>query len=113
MRALGAAALVVLAALAAWLAIANRETVMFSVDALRPGVGGVALRVPLFAVLLFGVFLGLVVGAAYMAVPQVRLRREIREERARADRLQRLLAAETLANHESEGVRPPLSRISG
>lgn len=113
MRALGAVALIVLAALAAWLAIANRDTVMFSLDALRPGAGAIALRVPLFAVLLMGVLLGLVVGAAYMAVPQIRLRREIREERARADRLQQLLAAETLANHESGAVRPPLSRTSG
>jgi uncharacterized integral membrane protein len=113
MRALGAVALAVLAALAAWLAVANRDAVMFSVDALRPGADGAAIRVPLFAVMLLGVLLGLIVGAAYMAVPQVRLRRQLREERARADRLQRLLADETLAKHDTAPVRPLLSRISG
>jgi uncharacterized integral membrane protein len=112
MRVLGATALVALAALAAWLAIANRDTVMFSVDALRPG-AGVAIRVPLFAVMLFGVLLGLIVGAAYMAAPQLRLRRQLKEERDRADRLQRLLADETLAKHHPARVKVPLSRISG
>lgn len=111
MRALDALTLIVLAALAAWLAVANRDAVMFSIDAVRSD--GAAIRVPLFAVMLFGVLLGLIVGAAYMAVPQVRLRRQLREERARADRLQRLLAAETLAKHESTPVRFPPSRISG
>jgi uncharacterized integral membrane protein len=110
MRVLGAIALIVLAALAAWLAVANRDAVIFSFDAVRPGAAGFAIRVPLFAVLLSGVFLGLIVGAAYMTAPQVRLRREIRQERARADRLQRLLADETLAKHPPEAIRIPLSR---
>lgn len=112
MRPLGAVAFVVLAGLAAWLAVANREAVIFSFDALRPGAAGAAIRVPLFAVMLFGGLLGLIVGAVYMAVPAARLKRQLKAERLRADRLQRLLADETLAKHETGPVSPLPSRIS-
>ncbi len=110
MRPLGAAAFVIVAALAVWLAVANRDSVIFSFDALHAGSPGAAIRVPVFGVLLLGGLAGLVVGALYMAVPIARLKRALRAEQERADRLQRLLADETLA-HQS-GPKPRLSRIS-
>ncbi len=96
MRPLGLIAFVLLAALAAWFAVANRNAVLFSLDATRPGGAGSSVEVPLFVVLLLGVLAGLVVGALYMAAGQLRLRRDLKAERARAERLQRLLSEETL-----------------
>lgn len=96
MRPLGLIAFGVLAALAAWFAVANRNAVLFSLDATRPGAPGSSFEVPLFAVLLLGVFAGLVVGALYMSLRQLRLRRALKAEQARAERLQRLLSEETL-----------------
>ena len=111
MRPLGAIAFTILAALAAWLAVANRDSVIFSFDALHAGDARAAIRIPVFGVLLLGTLIGLVVGALYMASPLARLRRDLRLERGRADRLQRLLADETLAKHRPE-ANPRLSRIS-
>lgn len=96
MRPLGLIAFALLAALAAWFAVANRNAVLFSLDATRPGGEGSSIEVPLFAVLLLGVLIGLIVGALYVMVGQFRLRRELRAERARSERLQRLLSEETL-----------------
>lgn len=96
MRPLGLIAFGLLAALAAWFAVANRNAVVFSLDATRPGGAGSSFEVPLFAVLLLGVLAGLVVGALYMAMGQMKLRRALKAEQARAERLQRLLSDETL-----------------
>ncbi len=96
MRPLGLIAFLGLTALAAWFAVANRNAVLFSLDATRPGAPGASIEVPLFAVLLLGALIGLIVGALYMWVGQLALRRDLRAERARADRLQRLLSEETL-----------------
>lgn len=96
MRPLGLIAFGLLAAVAAWFAVANRNAVVFSLDATRPGAPGSSAEVPLFAVLLVGVLAGLIVGALYMLAGQGRLRRRLREEEARNARLQRLLSEETL-----------------
>lgn len=96
MRPLGLIAFALLTALAAWFAVANRNAVLFSFDATRPGAPGSSVEVPLFAVLLLGALIGLIVGALYMAAGQFRLRRALRAEQARAERLQRLLSEETL-----------------
>jgi len=96
MRPLGLIAFALLTALAAWFAVANRNAVLFSFDATRPGAPGSSVEVPLFAVLLLGALIGLIVGALYMAAGQFRLRRALRAEQARAGRLQRLLSEETL-----------------
>lgn len=96
MRPLGLIAFALLAAIAAWFAVANRNAVVFSLDATRPGAPGSSLDVPLFAVLLVGVLAGLIVGALYMVAGQARIRRQLREEQARNARLQRLLSEETL-----------------
>ncbi|MCC6920336.1 MAG: hypothetical protein IT548_14135 [Alphaproteobacteria bacterium] len=111
MRPLGAIAFAILAGLAAWLAVANRDSVIFSFDALHPGASGAAIRIPVFGVLLLGGLIGLVVGALYMTAPVTRLKRELRAEQARVGRLQRLLADETLVKQQT-GANPPLSRIS-
>ena len=96
MRPLGLIAFVVLAGIAAWFAVANRNAVLFSLDATRPGGPGSSFEVPLFAVLLLGVLAGLIVGALYMTGRQVALRRALKAEQAWAARLQRLLSEETL-----------------
>ena len=96
MRPLGLIAFGSLAALAAWFAVANRNAVMFSLDATRPGAAGSSFETPLFVVLLLGVLAGLIVGALYMTGRQARLRRALKAEQARAERLQRLLSEETL-----------------
>lgn len=111
MRPLGALVFVILAAAAAWLAIANRQMVAFSLDALRPGSPASTIALPLFAVLLFGALAGLVIGAAYMLTRQRALHRELRAERERAERLQRLLGDETLG--KAAPVSRQLSRTSG
>lgn len=111
MRPFGLIAFALLAGIAAWLAIANRVPVVFSFDAFRPGAPGTSIEIPLFAVLLLGALAGILVGAAYMRARQARLSRKLAEERARADRLQVLLADETLAR--SPPVKLPLpSRTS-
>ncbi len=96
MRPLGLIAFVLLAALAAWFAVANRNAVIFSLDATKPGAAGWLFEVPLFEVLLLGVVAGLVVGALYVLGRQGRLRRALKAEQLRAERLQRLLSEETL-----------------
>jgi len=96
MRLLGLIAFACLAAIAAWFAVANRNAVLLSLDATRPGAPGSSVEMPLFAVLLIGVLAGLIVGALYMLTGQSRLRRKLREEAARNARLQRLLSEETL-----------------
>ena len=96
MRPLGFIAFACLAGIAAWFAVANRNAVLFSMDATRPGAPGASFEVPLFAVLLIGVLIGLIVGALYVWFGQFRLHRALRAEQARAARLQRLLSEETL-----------------
>lgn len=96
MRPLGLIAFGLLAAVAAWFAVANRNTVIFSLDATRPGGEGSSIALPLFVVLLAGVLAGLVVGSLYVVAGQARVRRQLREEQARSARLQRLLSEETL-----------------
>jgi hypothetical protein len=113
MRPLGALAFVALALLAGWLAIANREAVMFSFDALAPGNPASSLKIPLFAVLLLGAMAGLIAGSLYMLWGQRALHRQIRQERARADRLQRLLADETLGKTTPAPKARQLSGTSG
>lgn len=111
MRPLGALVFALLAGIAAWLAVANRQAVTFSLDALRPGAPVSSVELPLFAVLLLGALVGLIVGALYMLGRQRTLKRAVKAERDRADRLQRLLADETLGR-TAPPVRPQLSRIS-
>ncbi len=111
MRPLGALVFALLAGIGAWLAIANRQAVTFSLDAMRPGSAASSLDLPLFVVLLLGALAGLIVGALYMLGRQRTLKRAVKAERDRADRLQRLLADETLGRN-AVPVRPQLSRIS-
>jgi uncharacterized integral membrane protein len=111
MRPVGALVFALLAGIAAWLAVANRQAVTFSLDALRPGSPVSSVELPLFAVLLLGALVGLIVGALYMLGRQRTLKRAVKAERDRADRLQRLLADETLGR-TAPPVRPQLSRIS-
>ena len=110
MRPLGAVVFVILAALAAWLAIANRQPVQFSLDAMRPGSPASSIELPLFAVLLIGALAGLVIGASYMLIRQRAVNRALKAERERAERLQRLLGDETLGKAGPAPVSRQLSR---
>lgn len=112
MRPLGAIAFVILAGLGAWFAIANRTPVLFSLDAMRPGSPASSIELPLFAVLLVGALGGLIVGGAYMLGRQRALKAALKAERARAERLQRLLADETLGKAIETPATRRLSRIS-
>lgn len=110
MRPLGLIAFAILAALAAWLAVANRTAVVFSLDAFRAGDPASSAEIPLFLVLLLGALAGMVIGALYMIGRQMRLSRRLAEETARADRLQAMLADEVLSKASASPVLP--SRIS-
>ena len=112
MRPLGAIAFALLIALAAWLAIANRVPVLFSLDALHPGDPRASAELPLFVVLFLGVLAGLVIGALYMLPGRARLRARLEEETERAGRLQALLAEETLAAAARPQDPAPPSRNS-
>ncbi|MBL9012131.1 MAG: DUF1049 domain-containing protein [Alphaproteobacteria bacterium] len=112
MRPLGALAFAILAALAAWLAVANRAPVTVSFDALRPGSPASSFDLPLFAVLLAGVLAGLLIGGAYMWARTLGVHRALKDERQRAARLQKLLADETLARGEAAPATRQLSRTS-
>mgnify|MGYP000988196364 CR=1 FL=1 len=111
MRPLGVIVFLILAGAAAWLAIANRETVRFSLDAMRPGSPASSVELPLFAVLLIGALAGIVVGGAYMLTRQRALKAELRAERARTDRLQRLLADEALGKAVAAPAETPVRRL--
>lgn len=55
--------LVPLFAATLYLAVANRHMVVFSLDAFEPDTPALALELPLFAVVLASVFLGILIGA--------------------------------------------------
>lgn len=114
MRPLGALGFLIVAALAVWLAVANRSFVTFSVDAMNPGAPGTSMAVPLFGVLLIGVLAGLIGGGIYMISVQRQLKREIRQERERAEKLQAMIAEETLAKMSTTQVAKPalVSRLA-
>ncbi len=119
MRPLGAAGFIVLAAAGGWLAVANRHAAPFHFDALRPGAAASTFELPVYAILLIGAFIGVLIGSLYMLGAQGALKRRIREEQARAERLQRLLAEEALARDGAPAAprapvrRSLLSRIAG
>jgi hypothetical protein len=112
MRASGALAFLVLTGLAAWVALANRHLVSVSFDAFRPDSPSAIITVPLFAVLFAGVLAGLVIGSLYMWVAGGHYRRVWRGERARADRLQKMLTDEVLAPKATVKINPALSQIA-
>ncbi len=61
------------------LAVANRAPVMFTLDPFDPGNPGLSIEVPLFALLMAALALGLVVGSAITWLKQGRYRRIARE----------------------------------
>ncbi len=112
MRPLGALAFALLAGLAAWFAVANRTPVTISFDALRPGSSVSSIELPLFAVLLAGVLAGLLIGGVYMWARTRGVHHALAEERRRAERLQKLLADDTLGRNAPAPASRQLSRIS-
>lgn len=110
MRPLGALVFAVAAGGAAWLAVANRDTAIVSLNALAPGDPASSAALPVYAILFAGIAIGLIAGAGYMLVSQARLHRRLREAEARAGRLQHLLGEEV----SGRGTLPaaPPARIS-
>ncbi|MEQ9142969.1 MAG: LapA family protein [Parvibaculaceae bacterium] len=71
-----------------YLAVANRHRVLFSLDPFSPDNPALALEVPLFAVVLFAVLLGILIGGAAAWTRQGRWRKEARQKRRDVKRLE-------------------------
>ena len=72
-----------------YLAIANRQRVLFSLDPFNTDEPALALEVPLFAVVLVCVFLGILLGGASAWARQGRWRKQARQSGREVDRLAR------------------------
>ena len=66
---------------ALYLAVANRQRVLFNLDPFNPTDPALALDVPLFVVVLFCLFLGIVIGGFSAWFAQGRWRQEARKTR--------------------------------
>lgn len=70
-----------------YLAIANRHRVLFSLDPFSSDDPALAIEVPLFAVVLFSVFLGILLGGAAAWSRQGRWRKQARQSGREVKRL--------------------------
>jgi uncharacterized integral membrane protein len=75
-----------------YLAIANRHPVLFSLDPFNSEEPALALEVPLFAVVLFSVFLGILLGGASAWTRQGRWRKQARQTGREVKRLSKEVA---------------------
>ncbi len=90
MRALAVLAFLAVVGAAAWIGAANREIVSVGFDAANPG--GIRIDAPLFAVIFAAVAAGFVVGLLAASAAAAPLRRRLRAELKRGERLERLVA---------------------
>ncbi|MEQ9518441.1 MAG: lipopolysaccharide assembly protein LapA domain-containing protein [Parvibaculum sp.] len=66
---------------AVYLAVANKERVLFNLDAFNPSAPALALDVPLFLVVLVSLLLGILIGGAAAWTAQGRWRKEAKATR--------------------------------
>jgi uncharacterized integral membrane protein len=69
------------------LAVANRASVAFTIDAFNPGSASLTWQVPLFALIFTAVAAGLILGSFATWLAQGRHRRAARQGKAEAERL--------------------------
>lgn len=72
-----------------WFALANRSFVTFSLDPLNAADGSWSVRIPLFIVVFIGILAGMLAGGAIVWWGQGRWRREARARRREVERLTR------------------------
>jgi uncharacterized integral membrane protein len=84
-------AVIPVAALTIWFALANRSLVTFSLDPFNLDEPQWAVRLPLFIVVFIGIFLGMLAGGAIVWWGQGRWRREARRRAKEVDRLTRTM----------------------
>ncbi len=81
-RALSLIVGVPLGILALALAVANRKPITLSLDPFSPDAPGLAVDLPLFAVIFISLILGVIIGGTITWVKQGRFRREAKQARA-------------------------------
>jgi len=75
-----------------YLAIANRHPVLFSLDPFNTDDPALALELPLFAIVLVSVFLGILLGGASAWIRQSRWRKQARQTSLEVKRLSKEVA---------------------
>ena len=75
-----------------YLAIANRHPVLFSLDPFNTDEPALALELPLFAIVLVSVFLGILLGGASAWIRQSRWRKQARQTGLEVKRLSKEVA---------------------
>lgn len=79
------------------LAVANRDTVSFTLNPFKPGDPALTVQAPLFALLFAALALGVVIGGCATWLRQGRYRRIARERSREADRLKARAEQERIA----------------
>lgn len=74
---------------AIYLAVANRQRVLFNLDPFNPSDPAIALDVPLFLVVVVSLLLGILIGGSSAWLRQGRWRKEARETRKVVKKLER------------------------